>query len=296
MRQTLGASVSVRGITLHGGQKLTLTLHPAPAGTGIRFRRTDRRGRGAELPALWRYAIDSRLCTTLQDERGIQVRTVEHLLFALAVLGIDDLVAEIDGDELPILDGSGAPFVELVASGGVARSDQPRSWIEVLRPVAVADGVSHIALAPCPVFAIDLAVPLRDFGLLRWQGTVTPDTLRTEIAPARTYGAITQALPAMILSRLGLMRLLRGASLSCALVLHRKRVLNPGGFRLPDEMVRHRVLDCVGDMMLAGAPLRAQVTAHRTRHSLNRRLLAALHADPGAWRWTTEPPAEPPTA
>jgi len=285
MRRTLARRVSLRGRTLHGGQRIRLTLHPAEADSGIRFRRTGRRGRDAEIPALWTHAVDSILCTALRAENGVEIRTVEHLLFALAVGGVDDALIELDGDEVPILDGSAAPFLALLCEAGTAETGRPRRFIELRRPISFAWKRSRFALEPHDGLALDITLPLL-IGPQRWAGAGDADTLRREIAPARTFGQIGRALPAKVLSWLGGPRILRGASLSCALVYHKDRVLNREGMRLPDEPVRHRVLDFIGDLALAGAPLRARIVGEGPSHAANRRLVAALHARPDAWRWT----------
>jgi len=284
MRRTLCRQVSLEGRTLHGGRRTRATLFPAEPDSGVRFRCVHRRGQGVEIPALWTHAVDSTLCTALRSEDGNEIRTVEHLLFALSICGIDDALVELDGDEVPILDGSAAPFLELVRDAGTAESDRPRRFIEILRPVTLKMGRTKLTLEPHDGFALDLTLPLL-IGTQRWAGNGDYETLSQEIAPARTFGQISHALPAKILSWLGGPRILRGASMDCALVYHKDRVLNRGGLRLPDEAVRHRVLDCVGDMALAGAPLLARVVGERANHSANRRLLETLHAQPDAWRW-----------
>lgn len=285
MRRTLRRPVSLQGRTLHSGRRTRATLRPAEPGTGILFRRTDRRGRGAEIPALWKFAVDSLYCTALRSSDGVEIRTVEHLLFALTACGIDDALIELDGDEVPILDGSAAPFVDSLRDAGTAESDRPLRFIELLRPIALEAGKARLALEPHGGFALDVSLPLM-IGPQRWAGAADGDTLCREIAPARTFGQVKHALPAMLMSWVGGPRIFRGASMGCALVYHRDRVLNPEGMRLPDEPVRHRVLDCVGDLALAGAPLLARVTVKSPNHKANRRLIETLYAEPDSWRWT----------
>ncbi len=292
MRRTLGRDVSLEGRTLHGGRRTRLALRPAAPESGIRFRRVDRRGRGVEIPALWTHAVDSALCAALRSDDGVEIRTVEHLLFALSVCGIDDVLVELDGDEVPILDGSAAPFLELVRDAGTADFDRPRRFIEILQPVTLEMDRTRLTLEPHDGFALDLTLPLL-IGPQRWAGAGDFETLSREIAPARTFGQISHALPAKIMSWFGGPRILRGASMGCALVYHKDRVLNRGGLRLPDEPVRHRVLDCVGDMALAGAPLLARLVGVRPSHGANRRLLETLHAQPDAWRWAERPREAP---
>ena len=236
MRRTLGHGASIRGRTLHGGRKTRLTLHPAEPGSGVRFWCAVPHQRGTEIPAFWTHAVDSIYCTALRSDSGIEIRTVEHLLFALFACGIDDVLIELDGDEVPILDGSAAPLFDLLRDAGTVGSDCPRRFIELVRPVTLEIGRTWLTLEPCDGFEIDLSLPLR-IGLQRWVGKGDFDTLSREIAPARTFGQIRRALPAMILSRFGGPRILRGASMGCALVYHGNRVLNRGGLREADDAV-----------------------------------------------------------
>jgi UDP-3-O-[3-hydroxymyristoyl] N-acetylglucosamine deacetylase len=263
-----------------------MRLLPAPPGSGVRFRRTDRRAAGIEIAASWRNVVTAPLCTMLSDGAGTNVRTIEHLMCALYACDIDNVLVELDSEELPILDGSAAPLVQLIDAAGTAEQVAPRRFIRVLRPVAVAEGKTRLELQPAEEFAIDVTLAMPDFGLLRWSGEATPAVVRREIAPARTFGRLKEALPALLLGRFGGPPLLRGASFTNALLVHGRRVLNRGGLRLSDEFVRHRVLDAIGDLALAGAPLLGRFTAVRTSHRFNRRLLVALFDDESAWCWT----------
>jgi len=285
MRRTLGSPASLRGRTLHGGRQTRVTLNPAEPASGLRFRRVDRRGQGAVIPALWTHAVDSILCTALRSDGGVEIRTVEHLLFALVAQGIDDALIDLDGDEVPITDGSAVPFLDLVGEAGIVETATPRRYIRLLRPVSFETNRTRLLLEPYEGLELDLTLPLL-IGTQHWAGAGDSETLRREIGPARTFGQISHALPAKIASWLGGPRILRGASMACALVYHKDRVLNPGGLRLPDEPVRHRVLDFVGDMALAGAPLLARVVGRSPNHRANRHLLETLHARSDAWQWT----------
>ena len=288
-QHTLRNPAHCRGIGLHTGRPVSMRLLPGAPGSGVVFRRTDRHAAGIEIAASWRNVVQAPLCTMLSDGAGTRVRTVEHLMCALYACEIDNVAVELDGEELPILDGSAAPLVQLIDAAGKARQEAPRRFIRVLRPVAIADGKTRLELAPAAEFTVDVTLAMPNFGLLRWRGEAAPATVRREIAPARTFGRLKEAIPAMLIGRLGGPPMLRGASLANALAVHGRRVLNRGGLRLEDEFVRHRVLDAIGDLALAGAPLLGRFTAVRTSHRFNRRLLATLFADDRAWCWTTDP-------
>jgi UDP-3-O-[3-hydroxymyristoyl] N-acetylglucosamine deacetylase len=265
-----------------------MRLLPAEPGTGIVFRRVDRR-EPSEIAANWRHVTAAPLCTMLRNGAGAEVRTVEHLMCAIYACAIDNVIVELDGPEVPILDGSAAPLVALIESAGAIEQAAPRRFLRILKPVAIADGKSRITLAPGPGFAADVTLIMPDFGVLRWSGEAAPAIVRNEIAPARTFGRLKEALPGIIAGRIGRIPLLRGASLRSAVVVHRHWVLNRGGLRFPDEFVRHRVLDAIGDLALAGGPLLGRFTAMRTAHRFNHRILAALFSDETAWCWSSAP-------
>ena len=283
-QRTLRNAIECVGVGLHSGRKVRLALRPAPSGHGIVFRRTDL---GRDLAARFDHVADTRLCTVLADpaQASARVGTVEHVMAALSASGIDNAVIDVDGPELPILDGSAAPFVFLIECAGVVGLPEPRPVIEVLRTVRVqaADG-GFAEIAPLSdggtefSAEIDFADPaigreVRDFRL-------TPARFRTDIAPARTFTLLAEVEAARAAG------LARGGSLDNAIVVDAGRVLNPTGLRMRDEFVRHKLLDMVGDLALAGGVLRARITASRPGHALNNRLLRALFADRTAWRRT----------
>ena len=286
-RRTLKAAIGCVGIGLHGGKRASLTLLPAVAGTGIRFRRTDI---GIEIPARFDHVVDTRLCTALGLPEAPQHRigTVEHVMAALAGCGVDDAIIELDGPEVPILDGSAAPFVFLIDCTGLtahASYGQPEA-IEVLRPVRVQDGegpdAAWAALAPSGGDRLEASLTI-DFpgtaiGRQSVSMRVTPQSFRTSLADARTFTLAEEV------ARLRAAGLAQGGSLANAVVVDGPLVLNPGGLRQADEFVRHKMLDVVGDLALAGAPLRGRFTGHRSGHALNNRLLRALFADRANWR------------
>jgi UDP-3-O-[3-hydroxymyristoyl] N-acetylglucosamine deacetylase len=282
-RKTLKAPIGCVGDGLHTGRRMSLTLHPAAAGAGIQFRRVDF---GVDIPARFEFVTDTRLCTAIAHPNAPEVRigTIEHVMAALAGAGIDDAIIEVDGPEIPILDGSAAPFLFLIDCAGIATSAAPRQIIEVLRPVRVEDGRGAFAeLHPNTETAFDAALdidfPNTAIGQQSLALRITPETFRGALADSRTFTLAEEV------ERLRQAGLALGGSLDNAVVVDGPAILNPGGLRHADEFVRHKLLDVVGDLALAGAPLRARFRGNRSGHALNNQLLRALFADAAAWRW-----------
>jgi len=282
-QRTLKVAIHCVGIGLHSGRKVQMSLRPAPANSGIVFHRTDL---NIDIPARFDAVVDTRLCTVLGTPDA-RIGTVEHVCAALSACGIDNAIVAVDGPEVPVLDGSAAPFVFLIDCAGITEQDAPRREIEILRTVSVTDGESFVELRPATLDGMELAVSI-DFGAAaigRQSLSVRmgESLFRHGLAKARTF-----ALAADI-AGLQAAGLAQGGSLDNAVVVDGARVLNPGGLRMPDEFVRHKALDLVGDLALAGARLRARVVAHRPGHSLNNLALRALFADPEAWGWVDAP-------
>jgi UDP-3-O-[3-hydroxymyristoyl] N-acetylglucosamine deacetylase len=281
-RRTLKTAIHCVGVGLHSGRRVTLVLRPAAAGTGILFRRTDL---GVDIPARFDRVVDTRLCTALVAEDAPQARvgTVEHVMAALAGTGVTDAIVELDGPEVPILDGSAAPFVFLIDCAGTTGLSLAAPVIEVLRTVRVEDGEAFAELRPAalPGFEATLTIefPATVIGRQELSLRVTPAGFRAGLADARTFTLAED------IARLRAAGLAQGGSLANAVVVDGPLVLNPGGLRRPDEFVRHKLLDVVGDLALAGAALSGRFVGHRSGHALNNRLLRALFADRGAWRW-----------
>jgi len=275
-QQTLKAPIGCVGVGLHSGQRVSLTFRPAPVDHGIVFRRTDL---GVDIPARFDRVVDTRLSTVL-SQGDARIGTVEHVMAALAGCGIDNALVEVDGPEPPILDGSSAQFVFLLDCAGTAAQDAPRSVIEVRRPVRVTDGDAFAELRP-GVAGLDMALSI-DFaapaiGRQALSLRLTSMAFRHELARARTFALLEE------IDSLRAAGLAQGGSLQNAVVVDQARVLNPAGLLVPDEFVRHKLLDAVGDLALAGAPLRGRFIAHRSGHTLNNRLLRALFAEEAAW-------------
>jgi UDP-3-O-[3-hydroxymyristoyl] N-acetylglucosamine deacetylase len=268
------------GIGLHSGRRAQLRLLPAPAGSGIVFRRTDL---GVSIPARFDHVVDTKLCTVigLPGNREARVGTVEHLLAALVGAGVHNAIVEIDGPEVPIHDGSSASALFLIDCAGIVQQEAFVSTIEVLRPVRVERGEAFAELRPFP-FAFDMAMSIAfEAAAIGHQALtlrLTPDTFRSDLARARTF-TLASEVTQMRAAGLAL-----GGSLENAVVVDGAKVLNPAGLRMADEFVRHKMLDAVGDLALAGAPLRARFVAHRSGHMLNNAMLRALFADDANWR------------
>jgi UDP-3-O-[3-hydroxymyristoyl] N-acetylglucosamine deacetylase len=279
-QRTLKSAISCVGVGLHSGQRVNLGLHPAAPGTGVVFRRTDL---NLDIPARWDMVADTRLCTliALPGQPEARIGTIEHLMAALAATGVDNVLITVDGPEVPVFDGSAAPFMFLIDCAGVMSQAAARPLLEVLRTVRVEDGEAFAELRPY-AFGLDMAISI-DFaaaaiGRQALTVTLSDHNFRSELAHARTF---TQRHEIEAMQAAGLAR---GGSLANAVVVDGHRVMNPEGLRSPDEFVRHKLLDAVGDLALAGARLHARFVAHRCGHTLNNRLLHALFADASAWR------------
>lgn len=295
-QRTIATSVGCEGVALHSGKRVRLGLQPGEAGSGIVFRRTDGPARGEVIRADWRNVADCRLCTTLANENGYRLSTMEHLMAALYACRIDNALIEVEGDEIPILDGSAAPFVGLLEEAGVREQPEARRHLRVLETVEIREGERVIRLEPAEELSLDLTLVLPGFGRSNWRGAITPEVVRESIAEARTFGHLAQVGLPLILGKLRLIPYLRGASLGSAVVLLNRFVLNRGGLRCDDEPVKHRVLDLVGDLALAGAPLQARVTAATAGHCFNTAILRKLFADETAWEWVEPEVARAPAA
>jgi UDP-3-O-[3-hydroxymyristoyl] N-acetylglucosamine deacetylase len=272
-QRTLRRQISCAGIGLHSGNKVTLTLKPAAADSGISFRRTDL---GTDIPAHI-SAVRGLQYATVLGCNGATVETVEHLLAALMSHGIDNVVVELTHNEVPIMDGSAAPFLYLVQEAGVKRLASPRRYLKMLRPVQIANGDKRIAVYPSDHFKVSYTISF-DHPILRHQSRterITEQTFSEQIAPARTFGFLKEV------EWLRQNGLALGGSLENAIVIGDTGVLNP--LRFEDEFVRHKILDAVGDLALLGYPLIGHVVAHRAGHALHTALVAKVLEERDAW-------------
>lgn len=287
MQTTLKSSISFSGTGLHTGRRVRMTVHPASAEYGIWFRRTDLDGAQALIPARWDAVVPSRLCTRLANGAA-EVSTVEHLMAALAGCGIHNALIEIDGPEVPVLDGSAAPFVEAFLARGLRRLAAPARALRILEHVEIADGDARASLAPADTLEIDFEIDFGDsaIGHQHKRLNMANGAFVRELCDSRTF-CRSADVTAMRANGLAL-----GGTLRNAVVVEGDRVLSPGGFRHADEAVRHKMLDALGDLALAGAPILGRYRAERAGHALTNRLLRALFARPGAFRLVTCTAAE----
>jgi UDP-3-O-[3-hydroxymyristoyl] N-acetylglucosamine deacetylase len=285
LQRTLKRSLSCAGIGLHSGRKVTLSLKPALAGTGIRFRRTDLGG--VEIPARVSHVGAVAYATQLKLGEA-RVETVEHLLAALASTGIDNAIIELNTPEVPIMDGSSAPFIYLVQEAGVRTLAEPRRYLKITRPVTLTRGDKQIALFPSDHFKVSYTIGF-DHPLLRHQTrtiVLTEDSFIEDIAPARTFTFLKEV---EMLRQNGLAL---GGSLDNAIVISDTGVLN-SSLRFEDEFVRHKILDLVGDFALVGHPVIAHAVVHRGGHALHTAMAAQLLQESDAWQLVEEPSAVP---
>jgi UDP-3-O-[3-hydroxymyristoyl] N-acetylglucosamine deacetylase len=288
---TLRKRTSIAGAGVHSGLPVTLTMSPADADSGVVFVRCGVDGAPErELRATARSVTATELATVLGDDTGVFVSTVEHVMAALCGLGVDNCIVEIDGPEAPIMDGSAAPYVAAIDRVGLVSLPAPRRYFKVLQPVRVEQGNAFGEFRPYDRgFRVDVEIDF-DHPLIGRQSLgveVEPEVFRREVARARTFGFVRDV------SKLWSAGFALGASLENTLVVADSRILNPEGVRFPDEFVRHKVLDAIGDLALAGAPILGAYRSVRGGHRLNHAVLAALLADPTAWTVVEDRPARP---
>ena len=281
-RNTLAQEITVSGTALHAGVVVTMTLSPAQAGQGVLFRRSDLGG--VEIPARYDLVGETRLGTVIERD-GVSVGVIEHLMAAVAGLGLDDLTVTLDGPEPPILDGDALSYLIRLEAAGVKTQTMPKTALRVRREVRVSDKDASAALYPAstPSYDFFLEYDTPAIGRQSFHFTLSPEGFRDIIAPARTFGFLKD------LETLNRMNLARGASLDNTLALDESGVVNKDRQRFPDEFVRHKILDAIGDMALAGAPLIARFEGIRSGHGLNNRLLRALFQDPANYELVTLP-------
>lgn len=278
-QKTLKNAIGCSGIGLHTGAKVSMTLLPADENTGIVFKRTDISGGQATIAADWRNVTDTHLCTAIGNDEGVTISTIEHLMAALAGAGVSNVVVEINGPEVPIMDGSSAPFVFLIECAGTVEQAAAREAILVKKRVVISAGDKQASLSPGFGFTVGFDIDF-DSPAVRQQELqfdLVDGAFKNDLARARTFGFEHEV------SAMRAHGLLRGGSLDNAVIVSGAKVLNESGLRYTDEFVRHKVLDCIGDLYLAGAPLIGHFHGSRSGHKMNHELLEALFADPTAW-------------
>ena len=279
-QRTLKNSIRATGVGLHTGAKIYLTLRPAPVDTGIVFQRTDLNP-VVDIPAAPANVSDTRLSTTLEQGDGVKISTVEHLMSAFAGLGIDNAYVEVSAPEVPIMDGSAAPFVFLLQSAGIREQSKPKQFIRIKKSLRIADGDKWARFEPFHGFKVSFSIDF-DHPILQNSTQVASVDFSTtsfvkEVSRARTFGFMED------LEELRDVGLAQGGSFDNAIVMDSFHILNDDGLRYEDEFVKHKVLDAIGDLYLLGHPLIGEFSAHKSGHALNNRLLRRLLADRSAW-------------
>ncbi|MFK5953851.1 MAG: UDP-3-O-acyl-N-acetylglucosamine deacetylase [Desulfobacterium sp.] len=278
-QQTLAKKLTCSGIGVHSGKKATITIHPAPENHGIRFKRVDLPGT-PDIPALFKMVVDTSLATVLGNQGAI-VSTIEHLMATFAGLGIDNALVEIDGYEMPIMDGSARIFTEQLIQAGVEPQNKPRWFFVATQPLKITEGDKYVSIEPAPGLTISCSITF-DSPLIGTQErtfNLSSQAFRKEISPARTFG-FTQDLVYLKQFSLG-----RGGSLDNAVVIDNDndKILNAGGLRFPDEFVRHKLLDCLGDFSLLGMPIQGHIITRKSGHALNHAFIKKFLKTTGAW-------------
>jgi UDP-3-O-[3-hydroxymyristoyl] N-acetylglucosamine deacetylase len=282
-QRTIRTPVSVVGVGLHSGRKVKLSLLPSQANTGIVFQRVDL-DPVVSIKADPRYVTDTRLCSCLTKD-AIKIGTVEHLMSALAGLGIDNLIVQVDGPEIPIVDGSAAPFVFLIRSAGISYLPEPKSLIRIKKPIKVEKDDKWAMLKPYDgfrvSFTIDFDHPVFKPNSQQVRVDFSTQSFVDEVSRARTFGFVKE------IESLRAAQLALGGSIDNAIVLDDYRVLNPDGLRYADEFVRHKVLDAIGDIYLLGHGIIGELVCHKSGHELNNLLVRKLLDQSHAWEWVT---------
>ena len=282
-QHTVRAPAVFAGVGVHTGEYTRVVVRPAQADTGIVFVRTDMVDRDNRVPASAEAVCKTQLGTVITNEAGVTVATIEHLMAALVMLGIDNAVVELDGPEMPIMDGSSLPFVQVLERAGKRALSTPRRFIEIIDTVEVIDGEKRAALKPAMRFevAFEISFPSAAIGRQSVDLPMDEHAFRRELADCRTFGFLheVEALRAMGLAR--------GGTMDNCVVIEGDRVLNPEGLRRPDEFVRHKALDAIGDLYVLGAPIIGRFEGELAGHGINNQLVRALLARPEAWRVRT---------
>tara|TARA_B100001564_G_C20553020_1_gene630049 strand:+ start:136 stop:1035 length:900 start_codon:yes stop_codon:yes gene_type:complete len=282
-QKTIKNKVSCFGVGLHSGEDVTLTLNPAPTDTGIVFKRNDVTDKDNMVPAFYLNVEGTMLGTTITNDDGISVATIEHLMAALWGCGVDNCIIEVDGPEVPIMDGSSEPFVFLIECAGVEAQDKTRKVVEVLKEVTVSEGGDnggHITIAPAEGFTVDLEIDFGDNVIAKQAGTFDTRqvSFKSDLCRARTFGFEHEV------DYLRSQGLAQGGSLDNAIVVGKEGILNKEDLRYRDEFVRHKILDCIGDIYLAGAYFKGSLKGFKSGHALNNKLLRKFFEQSDAWR------------
>ncbi|MDK4679387.1 UDP-3-O-acyl-N-acetylglucosamine deacetylase [Kingella negevensis] len=283
-QRTLKQTVTATGVGLHSGERVKLTLHPAAENTGIQFRRSDLSGEQGEIVSLTPYLInDTRLSSTIVTENGIRVGTIEHIMSALAAYGVDNVLIELNAPEIPIMDGSSLPFIFLLQDAEIVEQNEPKRFLRILKEIEIKEPNKWVKFTPYDGFKVSLTIefdhPVFNRSAPTFEIDFAGKSYVEEIARARTFGFM-QEVELMRAHNLGL-----GGNLSNAIVIDDVDVLNPEGLRYPDEFVRHKILDAIGDLYIMGHPIIGAFQGYKSGHAINNALLRAVLADESAYEW-----------
>ena len=287
LQATIGDYIRLSGVGVHSNKPASITLYPSDPDSGIRFVRTNSESeRDVEFRAEYKHVSATALCTVLGDINGVFISTIEHLMAAFQAYGIDNVVVEVDGPEVPILDGSSGCFVEAIDDVGVVLQKSPRRWIKILRPIRIEEGQAYGELKPYNGMRYEIEVEYETpaIGRQMFCSDLNADIFRKDIARARTFGFLKDV------EALWAAGFAHGSSLENSIVIDKDdRVLNPEGTRWADEFVRHKTLDAIGDLALAGAPILGCYRSYRGGHRLNFNMIKALFAERDAWCYVEGP-------
>lgn len=281
-QKTLKETISCEGVGLHFGKKVLMTLCPAPANSGIKFIRTDVSDKENEVHAIWKNVVNAKLNTQIANDVGVSISTIEHLMAALYICEIDNVIIKINAPEVPIMDGSASPFIFLIECAGIIEQHFPRKFIQITKPIWCKTSNNLTAFLPASNFSISFKfVSEKENSFLPQNFTLSGDsiTLKKDVSKARTFGFI-EDVKKILQTGLG-----KGGSLKNSIVINGKSILNKGGLRYKDEFVRHKVLDVVGDLYLAGAPLLGYFIGIKSGHFLNNELLKKMFSQKENWSW-----------
>ena len=281
MQHTVEKNVELSGIGLHSGSVVNMVIKPSAINTGIVFIRTDITDKNNKISAKWDNVVDTRLCTVIANDAGVTIGTIEHVMAALRGCHIDNAIIELDGEELPIMDGSSSCFVKAIDEAGIKSQTASRRAIKLLKNIEVTDGDKKVSLTMGgkPVFEGEIDFSHPDIGNQTYKMEMVNGSFRHDLAEARTFGFIEEV------NALRNMGLARGGSLDNAIVLEKETIMNEEGLRFEDEFVRHKLLDAIGDLYLAGAPIIGTYKGHKAGHAMNNKILHELFKDDSAWCW-----------
>jgi UDP-3-O-[3-hydroxymyristoyl] N-acetylglucosamine deacetylase len=284
-QKTFKNAIGCMGVGLHSGKKISMTLMPSVPDSGIVFKRTDIFGGGAIIKATWENVVETTLCTTLGNVDGVTVATVEHLMSALSASGIDNAVIEINGPEVPVMDGSAAPFIFLAECAGTVEQNKPRRYIRILKAISIGNDEKFASIVPSDGFTVDFDIDFKSAAVSRqsFSFCMAGENFKAEVSRARTFGFLheVEALRAAGLAK--------GGSLENAVIVSGDKIINEDGLRYDDEFVRHKVLDAVGDLYLAGGGILGHFHGVCSGHEANNQLLRALFSDKDAWCYDEMP-------